>query len=58
VSLPGAVALHPGETPPFPREILFRFQIKDEIKAARKRRRGILQQYVEEPMTKPTMIAL
>jgi hypothetical protein len=37
---------------------LFQFQIKDEIKAARKRRRGVLQEYVEEPMTKPTMIAL
>jgi hypothetical protein len=36
----------------------FRFQIKDEIKAARKRRRRRIRSYAEEPMTQPTKIAL
>jgi hypothetical protein len=37
---------------------LFRFQIKDDIKAARKKATKAYSQYVEEPSTKPTKIAL
>jgi len=38
--------------------MLFRFQIKDDIEAAKRRRRRCIVKYVEEPTMSPTKIAL